>query len=454
MSSTQAPALKEAFAALCSAALSAGAAPRVSVSIEEPVESLDFFAQAPALGEERVALIEDELGRSVVGVGVAAVRYQPAPASSVTETIRHAGALAEQAPWVGGVRFDVTRRPDALWAPFGAARFVRPQLALVREGARQRLVLELPADSKSRTRLLRALQTPAQRQVGAGEMEPKARAVPEEAAWTAEVNAALAALCDEQRPLQKVVLAQRKTLQLGGAPDPAQVLGALRKQAGVGAAFLLQPFAGCAFVGVSPELLARREGRTLRTEALAGTRARDGDPRRDAAAQRALLESEKDQREHRFVQRFIAEQLEKVGVTGVRAGAVRLRSLRHLHHLHAPMSAKLHDEAAFADVVSALHPTPAVAGTPRNEALDFIAQHEPFDRGLYAGAVGRLGGGTDALYVGIRSLLLANSAAHIFAGAGIVQGSDATREWQEVAQKRRGAERALFSCVQRAAHAG
>jgi isochorismate synthase EntC len=104
-------------------------------------------------------------------------------------------------------------------------------------------------------------------------------------------------------------------------------------------------------------------------------------------------------------------------------------------HLRTPISANLRPGARIAQVISALHPTPAVGGTPRSEALSFLRAHEAFDRGWYAGAVGWLGASRAHLCVGLRSALIRGEELRAFAGAGLVPGSDPEAEWVETERK-------------------
>src|SRR5438105_3059657 len=90
-----------------------------------------------------------------------------------------------------------------------------------------------------------------------------------------------------------------------------------------------------------------------------------------------------------------------------------------------------------ADATSALHPTPAVGGVPKDAALRFIREHEGIDRGLYAGLVGWVGEGRAELAVALRSALVRGRRARLFVGAGIVEGSSAETEWEETELKAR-----------------
>jgi len=114
-----------------------------------------------------------------------------------------------------------------------------------------------------------------------------------------------------------------------------------------------------------------------------------------------------------------------------------VRELANVVHLHTPVVARLAPGRSVADVASALHPTPAVAGVPSAAALRFLAEHEQLDRGLYAGIVGWVGDGSAELAVALRSALVRGRRARLFVGAGIVEGSSPDAEWEETELKAR-----------------
>jgi isochorismate synthase EntC len=118
--------------------------------------------------------------------------------------------------------------------------------------------------------------------------------------------------------------------------------------------------------------------------------------------------------------------------------------LRHVQHLVTPITGTLREEAGLLAIAGRLHPTPAVGGEPREQALDLIAEHEGFDRGWYAGPVGWLGADGDGeMMVALRCGLVDGRAATLFAGCGIVADSDPAREWEESRMKLRPVASAL-----------
>ena len=150
----------------------------------------------------------------------------------------------------------------------------------------------------------------------------------------------------------------------------------------------------------------------------------------------ALLASKKDRYEHQVVTEAICSALGPVTSSLSVHDEPHLLRLNNVQHLETRISAELDRPRTIMELLSRLHPTPAVGGEPREAALDWIEQHEDLERGWYAGLVGWVGAGGQGLFaVAIRSALLRGSKAWAFAGAGIVADSDPLSEWEETAIK-------------------
>jgi isochorismate synthase len=185
------------------------------------------------------------------------------------------------------------------------------------------------------------------------------------------------------------------------------------------------------FVGASPELLARQQGREVRARSLAGTIERGKSPEDDAAKARSLETSVKDRAEHAAVRDTLYEALSKTCDDVVAPDEPVILSLNNVHHLHTPLSAQLKEGASFSGLVEKLHPTPAVGGSPRDAALRFIRDNEGLDRGWYAAPVGWISAGSGEFAVALRSALIDGNRATLFAGCGIVMDSDPDMEVEE-----------------------
>ena len=247
------------------------------------------------------------------------------------------------------------------------------------------------------------------------------------------VNAALAEIAAGS--LDKLVLAREVTVHANRPLRQADLLGRLRA---------LHPsctaFAVDGFIGATPELLISRSGARIASLPLAGTAARSGDPGSDRIAEAALLASVKERSEHRVVVDAITSALAPVvEQLDVPDGPV-IRELRNVSHLGTSITGTLAKRDGSypnaLELVGLLHPTPAVAGTPVDVALDYLAKLEELDRDRYAGPVGWVDArGDGEWYLGIRSAVVVGSSARLFAGVGIVADSDPAAELAETQLK-------------------
>jgi len=252
--------------------------------------------------------------------------------------------------------------------------------------------------------------------------------------WRGMVERALRHIADHD--VEKVVLAREVLVDGDGPFDIAALVRRLTSQ---------QPgsfvYATEGFVGASPELLVRRVGDTVESRPMAGTAVADG----DAASLRALAESVKDQREHRFVVDAIADALRPV-CTELEIGAVPdVAVFGHVAHLATRFRGQLRSPAPSAlDLARLLHPTPAVGGTPTARAVELVRELEGFDRGRYAGPVGWVdAAGNGEWAIALRGAEIDGARARLVAGAGIVAGSDPDAEWAETQAKLEPMLRAL-----------
>jgi menaquinone-specific isochorismate synthase len=190
------------------------------------------------------------------------------------------------------------------------------------------------------------------------------------------------------------------------------------------------------FIGASPErLLSLRQGELV-ADALAGSAPRGDTPLADRRLGQRLLDSPKEQTEHQLVVDFIVAQLQALGLQPRHRSRPTLLKLSHIQHLHTPIYADLPEHLSPLQLVEALHPTPAVAGVPTAAACAQIQRTEPSDRGLYAAPFGWVDyQGNSEFIVGIRSALLQGRRARLYAGAGIVVGSDPDQELAEIQLK-------------------
>jgi menaquinone-specific isochorismate synthase len=195
-------------------------------------------------------------------------------------------------------------------------------------------------------------------------------------------------------------------------------------------------FAVDGLVGASPELLVRRTGDRVVSRVLAGTTARGGDPADDQSRVDALLHSAKDQEEHRYaVESLVGALVPHVRDLDVPA-TPHVLELSNVTHLATDVTATVQDGSDVLDLLGALHPTAAVGGTPRPAALELLADLETMNRGRYTGPVGWVDSRGDGEWcIALRCAQLEGRTARLFAGCGIVAGSDPDDEVLEAQAK-------------------
>ncbi|PPS44083.1 isochorismate synthase MenF [Chroococcidiopsis sp. TS-821] len=197
------------------------------------------------------------------------------------------------------------------------------------------------------------------------------------------------------------------------------------------------------FIGASPERLISIHNQQLSTDALAGSAPRGKTLAEDTILANSLLTSAKERHEHRVVSDFITQCLDQLEITP-QILPPRLRQLTNIQHLWTPIQAQLPTHVHPLEIVAALHPTPAVAGVSRDAACTKIRDYETFERGLYAAPIGWLDAqGNSEFIVGIRSAMLDRDRAKLYAGAGIVAGSNPDREVAEIQLKLQALLKAL-----------
>lgn len=251
-------------------------------------------------------------------------------------------------------------------------------------------------------------------------------------AWQADVASAAQAV--RRSDLEKVVLARAVELE---APRPFNAGRALRHLAAHydGCYIFAIAHAGQCFLGATPEQLIKLTNGELRGMSLAGSIRRGKTPEEDRQLGEALLTSEKDRSEHTVVVRGMVEALYDASVN-LTVGETTLLKLSNIQHLYTPLIGELADGHTLLDLVARLHPTPAVGGRPRQEALALIRACEQLDRGWYAGPVGWVNHRGDGEFaVALRSALLADNRATLFAGCGIMADSNPEREYAESSLK-------------------
>ena len=257
---------------------------------------------------------------------------------------------------------------------------------------------------------------------------------PEKAGWIDLIKLATQTIAGED--LDKVVLARATDLQFSQSVNAAAVMASSRRLNLNCYHFFMAFSADTAFLGSSPERLYRRRDTALRTEALAGTVANHPEDHRAWQLGDWLMKDDKNQRENMLVVEDICQRLQGCTQTldVLPPQVLRLRKVQHLRRC-------IWTELNQADdmlCLMQLQPTAAVAGIPRELAREFIQQNEPFEREWYAGSAGYISLRQSEFCVSLRSAKISANVVRLYAGAGIVRGSDPEQEWQEIDNKAAG----------------
>lgn len=281
------------------------------------------------------------------------------------------------------------------------------------------------------------------------------RSVPEPAEYERGIRRALRRLdCGE---LDKVVLARSLELSQSGPVDVRAMLRHLaisdpgghtfavdlprRGEDGSRDSYGPQPELRRTLLGASPELLVSRHGTRVGSLPLAGSVPRSSDPGEDSRRAQSLLNSNKDLREHDIVVDAVADALAPWCADLDVPDSPAVISTATMWHLATEITGELRDpQTSSLELATALHPTPAVCGTPVEQARAMIGETEPFDRGYYSGMVGWCDASGDGEWVlAIRCAEIEDESVRLYAGAGVVVGSDPATELAETTAKFRTA---------------
>ncbi|HEX5928238.1 MAG TPA: isochorismate synthase [Solirubrobacterales bacterium] len=429
----------------------------VSVTVESEASDPCAAIFASRLASDRWFCWEQpDRGFALAGLGVAheaASRGAERFADVAAECLRvsgdgvldePAGLPAGAGPvWLGGFAFDPEGGASSTWSSLPPGSLVLPELSLCRSGGRTfftvNAVVQAGDDAEERVAALSARLAGLRPDAPLPLLDPhptahaEIRSARPPGDFEATVSAATSRIAAGE--MSKVVLAREVVVGAAAAHDPAAVFGAMREQ-------FPSCFCFCcgtpeaAFIGASPELLVRRSGASASTVALAGSTRRSSDPAVDDHLGEQLLRSDKDRREQRIVAERIVRALRPHSVWVEAAGEPEVVKVANIQHLATPVIAQLAEPRSAIELAGLLHPTPAVGGEPWPAAAAAIAALEQMDRGWYAGPVGWMDATEDGEFcVALRSALLRDRQAHLFAGVGVVAGSEPAAELAETEVK-------------------
>ena len=444
--STGLMALRERLAAWEASDRAQAASRNVLVTLTAPApefEPLAVFEQT--VGLERLYWRSPGGAIEIAGVGLETLpeRRGVSPSDRWLDLTKDARAApANPGPIsFAGAAFDPERTSDGAWEGWPRRAAFVPRLVAVQRGDERFLQLQiLPgaagAASWDLVRLLDRLDARLdadQACVGAG--APATAAIlrtmeePAPPRWRELARDTVGAIAAGE--VDKLVLARCQQVEAARPFDLHAALRRLRSRYGDCTVFAIDRGAGC-FIGATPELLVTQREGIVRTTAVAGSAPRAADPARDAALSAELLTDAKEQHEHALVVRALEDGLRPLCSELHADSAPSLLRLANVQHLYTEIKGALGVPATALDVALRLHPTPAVGGVPREGAQRLLRRAEPFDRGWFGGPLGWMDARGDGEFVvAIRSALVNGTRARLYAGCGIVAGSEPAREYEE-----------------------
>ena len=456
---------------------------RVLVSVSEPMNSadplalLESLARNSAPGDTAHELISAGRmywerpadGFAMAGIGAAAM-FEHSGARRFVDTDIEWKALIDGAViqndsrdvpgsgpvLMGGFSFEPDGPRTAMWSGFESSHLMIPALLVTSTPAGTCVTINILVASDGRASADPGMLASLADSISSGALpvnfdasEPAAAEINRTNLSTSEewreiVQAAITEI--HAGRLEKVVVARAMHVSSSETIDVFAMLRHLRSTYVQSFVFGIWQ-SGRALVGASPERLIRITGREVEASSLAGTIRRGATPSEDAANIAMLLESAKDLAEHAAVRNELHAALSD-SCDDVRAPRKpSILTLPHVHHLHTSIRARLRENGSVLDLVAQLHPTPAVGGSPRDEALRFLEKHESLDRGWYAAPVGWLGLDGGEFAVALRCAIVDDDEAVLFAGCGIVADSDPDLEYAESTLKLQAMDSSIAASV-------
>lgn len=350
---------------------------------------------------------------------------------------------------MGGFAFRDDFAPDYAWSSFHPAHFILPHYQLVQVNGDTWLTINaiLPRDESAQANLpmlqeaWQARYELLKNKTGYRQSpipNPKSKIsnlrypMPYDA-WEAMLNAAISRI--HAGDFQKVVLARVAEARFVQQIDVDSAIAYLNTHYAGCYRFLFEVRPLHAFFGATPELLVQTTGQRVETVALAGSMRRGATPEEDAALAAELLHSAKNRHEQQLVVESIQRRLHHA-VHTLHIPEPTIYPLNNIQHIHTPIVGVLREATGVLPLVERLHPTPALGGSPRRAALDFLRAAEPVPRGWYGAPVGWIDHTLDGKFaVAIRSAVTQENRVWLYAGAGIVADSEPQKEWEETGLK-------------------
>lgn len=350
----------------------------------------------------------------------------------------------------GGFTFDPQNEVKGEWANFPQSYFAVATHQLVLRNDKAYVSINLITDKPDSAKTFDALRKERDHLIHAAQVkELKTYSKPEmtsyeepyKEAYLASIGKVTSLIKNQQA--QKVVIARSLALQFKEAVTSPQILSHVVHEQPESYLFGLE-HGSMLFFGASPERLVKVDNGKAFSSCVAGSIKRGKTAEEDEALGQSLLNDTKNRGEHHYVVEMISQTFDKNCTEVKLPKQPKLLKIRDIQHLYTPVEGTLAREATILQLVKHLHPTPALGGVPRKEAMEIIRQYEPMNRGLYAAPIGWLDAdGNGEFAVAIRSAALIENNAYLYAGGGIVADSEPILEYEETLVKFRPMLRAL-----------
>ena len=420
--------------------------------LEEKINYLDFYSQYHKYRGERFFWKDPSEKNIIVGIGIC---------EKIECLTNEKNYLYVQDKWnelvsnaiidndyvqsgigpilLGGFSFDPKKEKTSLWGGFSDGYFFVPSIMLSEIEGTQYITTNILIQKESIEKASLELQNKSlelqkniviKPLVGNNILEEMTELNVDQ--WKKTVEKVISRLDGE---LKKVVLARQSKVTFTEKIETEFVLKNLIQQQKNGYIFALESEDKC-FLGATPERLVKKEEDTVFSACLAGSISRGRDREEDLRLEQELLQDPKNRAEHNYVVEMIRSAMENVCEKVVIPHQPEILKMRDIQHLFTPVKGKVKSTESVFSLLRLLHPTPALGGYPREQALRVIREEEDLDRGLYGSPIGWLDyKGNGEFAVSIRSGLLEGKEASIFAGCGIVADSDVESEYKETAIK-------------------
>lgn len=428
---------------------------KVLVSYTKPLVSIDpllFYYNGNKLYKGNRTYLSDTEGITMVGLGAAFVqstegnerfkKTEEAWQLFLKNAIIHNDSQVRGTGpiFMGGFSFKPEGKCSSLWSGFSQTDFVVPNWLLTDVGTQSYLTMNVLVDKQSDLETLHkeleGIERKLLEKADWSMSTPKSKLIIEENRINEWLSAVQQSIEDIQnKELDKVVLSRMITVASDQVFDIIDLISALHERQQDSYIFAFEK-AGSTFIGATPERLISKTGTRFDTTCLAGTIGRGQTEKEDQQLGEALLSDQKNREEHQMVVSMISESMEKVCHKVIKPDFPQLYKAKDVQHLYTPITGIAGGESSILSLVEALHPTPAMGGVPRERAIKLIEERETYERGWYSAPVGWLDNNGDGEFiVAIRSGLIKNKTATLFAGCGIVADSNPQSEYQETKMK-------------------